>query len=90
MGLELVEILMDVEDKFDVTFPVDDRLNSCRTYGELIDYFVVAISQQNSIIGDLESTVDEYVRGLLITEYSIAPEHIVRDAELFGPNLSLG
>lgn len=90
MGLELVEILMDVEDRFGVKFPEDDRLNSCRTYGELIDYFVAAVGEQDSTISGLESAIDEYVRELLITEYSVAPEHVVRDAELFGPNLSLG
>ncbi|MFT5328265.1 MAG: hypothetical protein ACI8P0_006178 [Planctomycetaceae bacterium] len=90
MGMELVEILMEVEDKFDVRFPEDDRLNSCRTYGDLIDYCVAAVGEQDSTVSGLESTIDEYVRGLLISEYSVSPEHIVRDAELFGPELSLG
>ncbi|MDA0284289.1 MAG: hypothetical protein O3B86_13140 [Planctomycetota bacterium] len=90
MGLELVEILKGVEDKFDLQFPEDDRLSNCRTYGDLIDYFVAAVREQDSTIGELESTIDKYVSRLLITEYSVAPEHIVREEELFGPNLNLG
>jgi hypothetical protein len=37
-----------------------------------------------------EAGIDVYLRNMLISDYSIKPEHIVREAELFGPNLNLG
>ena len=39
MGLDIVELVMEVEDAFDVQIP-DDRAGQMRTVGELYDFIV--------------------------------------------------
>lgn len=93
MGLEYVEIVMEVEDEFGIAFPFDDAfggLSEPITYGVFVDALIGAVREQNPEVSEPELVVGQFVRNLLITEYSVAPEHIVPDEKLFGPNLNLG
>lgn len=87
MGLEMVEIAMDLEDRFTVSLP-DSRVGDCRTYGDLLDLLVDVVADSDSPVSPAE--IDAYLRNKLASEYSIKPEHIDRDAELYGPNFNLG
>ena len=87
MGLEMVEITMDVEDHFGISLPDVDAGN-IKTYGDLVDLVAEIVAQTHP---DRDTKlVDSYLRNMLINEYSIKPIHITRDAELYGPNLNLG
>ena len=87
MGLEMVEITMEVEEHFNVSLP-ESRVGGCRTYGDLLDLVVDVVTAANPVVDAIQ--IDAYLRQKLIAEYSIKAEHIVRDADLYGPNLNLG
>ena len=87
MGLEMVEITMEVERYFKVSLPVR-RVGECRTYGDFLNLVIDVIEESDSVVASVE--IDTYLRNKLIAEYSIAAEHINRDAELYGANLNLG
>jgi len=93
MGLEYVEIVMEVEDEFGIVVSFDDAFADSSepvTYGAFLDGMIAAVREQNPDVCDPKLAVEQFVHNLLITEYSVAPEHIVRDEKLFGPNLNLG
>ena len=87
MGLEMVEITMDVERDFNVTIP-NNRISECNTYGDLLDLVNEVVAESKTVTTSLD--VDNYLRNMLISEYSIKAEHIHREAELYGPELNLG
>jgi len=92
MGLEMVEITMEVERHFDVTLP-HQKVGDCNTFGDFVNLVVEVVNSSgtpNSDTPDRSSEVENYLRDKLISEYSVKAEHITHDAELYGKNLDLG
>ena len=87
MGLEMVEISLETEDRFGIDLP-HHRIGECTTYGDFLDLVVEVAGEASPVNSELE--IDSFLRKLLIDDYSIKAEHITRDAELYGPNLNLG
>jgi len=87
MGLEMVEITLQVERQFSIELP-HRRVVECRTYGDFLDLVVDVVCKSNPVSSELE--IDTFLRELLVSEYSIKAEFVTRDAELYGPKLNLG
>ena len=87
MGLEMVEISLETEDRFGIELP-HHRVGECDTYGDFLDLVADVANQTNT--AHSKSEIDDFLRNLLISDYSIKAEHITRDAKLYGPNLNLG
>ncbi len=88
MGLEMVEILMDVEDHFQVEIS-DDSLSQCRTFGDLVAVVADAVRKQRPDVQNPEGEADEFLRDELIAEFAIPSAHITKDASLYA-DLGLG
>jgi|GEM_PF-2278798 len=87
MGLEMVEITMEVERHYSVSLPIR-RVGDCRTDGDFLDLVIDVVVRSDSVVDSFE--IDGYLRDMLVSQYAIKAQHITRDAELYGPKLNLG
>jgi acyl carrier protein len=78
MGLDIVEIVLAVEDRFEITIP-DQAAGKILTFGDLCDY-VKAHSPLARTLSD--RAVDEKLRALIVEQLDVKPEEVVREARL--------
>ena len=71
MGLEGVELMMDVEDRFEIALP-DSAMEQILTVGDLHAFLMDRIRQQNSAVCLSAALFIRYVRSLSMTFLLIA------------------
>jgi acyl carrier protein len=78
MGLDSVELVMKVEEHFDITIP-DDQASQLTTVGKLHAWVVGELSRLNR--GKIDSTtVFDELRELICDQLSISPDRVVPGA----------
>jgi hypothetical protein len=87
MGLDMAEIVMEVEDRFSITLSENGFAG---TYGQLVEQVTEAISRNAPQLSNQEIVVDKFLRELLTTQYFVKPELIKHSAKLFAGGLELG
>jgi len=78
MGLDTVELVMAVEEYFDIEIP-DDIASTLDTVG-LLHKFVVSQLQRKRLLPVDEAAVFAELRDLICEQTGIKPERIVSDA----------
>jgi acyl carrier protein len=78
MGLDTVELLMAVEENFDIEIP-DDIASTLETVG-LLHRFVVSQLQRRQLLRVDEAAVFSEIRDLICNQTGVEPERIVPDA----------
>jgi len=74
MGLDGVELIMDVEDRFCTSFP-DDQLERMQTIGDLHDFIMSRIRQQHSDFC-LSAAMFYPIRRILVDQFNVDRDNI--------------
>jgi acyl carrier protein len=86
MGLDTVEILVHIEEEYDITIPDEDAY-LLGEVGDLALYIVNSCEQNNGVLIELEPVVN-YLKQMLHREFSVPIEkihlksHVVKDLGL--------
>ena len=75
MGLDLVELVMEVEEAFDIELP-DDRVSQMLTVGDLYDYIVESKRDTVSSRKCLSAATFYMIRRAVAAETGVAPRQI--------------
>ena len=79
MGLDTVELVLQLEDEFSIQMS-DQRASEIISVGELTDYIVQLVAERGLAIEAAE--VYSRVREILIENYAVKPPAIERDARI--------
>ena len=74
MGLEGVELIMDVEDRFRTSFP-DDQLEQMQTIGDLHDFIMSRIRTQHSDVC-LSAAMFYPIRRILVDQLNVDRDNV--------------
>jgi hypothetical protein len=86
MGLDTVEILVHIEEEYDITIPDEDAY-LLGEVGDLALYIVNSCEQNNGVLIELEPVVN-YLKQMLHREFGVPLEkihlksHVVKDLGL--------
>jgi len=86
MGLDTVEILVHIEEEYDITIPDEDAYLLGKV-GDLALYIVNSCEQNNGVLIELEPVID-YLKQMLHREFGVAlakinlKSHVVKDLGL--------
>ena len=85
MGLDGVEIVLEVEDAFSISVP-DDEGGEVRTVSNLVDLVIRRLrdSDDPPVIDDaaLRPMILENIRGIIVDQMAIDPERVTPEANL--------
>lgn len=77
MGLEVVELIMRIEEEFDIEIP-DKDAERLTTVGHIADY----VSERSQVSLRRHSEIWERVRAIVIDELAVPENKVMRDARL--------
>ncbi len=86
MGMETVEILITIEDKYDISIPDEDAY-LLGEVGDLALYIVNSCEQNNGVLLEIEPVI-EFLKQTLHNDYGVPIEeitlksHVVKDLGL--------
>ncbi len=82
MGLDTVELVMSVEEEFDIYIP-PEAAEKITTVGDLRDFVVLALEQQGSVPGRVcPDSVLRRLQGIFEKDHGLAPERVVPAARI--------
>ncbi|HFD11641.1 MAG TPA: hypothetical protein ENJ32_04125 [Crenotrichaceae bacterium] len=81
MGLEAVELIMAIEEEFDISIP-DEESAKLDTVGKLYQYIldILYVKQSESSIQVDEEDVWERTQDVIVTQLGVSPEQVTEDA----------
>jgi acyl carrier protein len=81
MGLDSIEIILEIEDEFDLAIP-DEDAEGLRTVGEIIDYVEHRLRERGDVVPAGKRDVPERVVRIVAESLRIDPLEIRRDSRL--------
>lgn len=81
MGLESVELVMAIEEEFDINIP-DEEAGNLDTVGKLYQYIldILRLNQSGSASDIDESDVWERMKEVITSQLGVEPEQVTEDA----------
>jgi acyl carrier protein len=77
MGLDIVELIMRVEEEFNIEIP-DEDAEKLTTAGSIADY----VAEKSGADGDTHEVIWQRVKAVLVEAYGIPPEKVHPSARL--------
>jgi len=79
MGLDTVELVIAIEEEFQITIPNEDA-EKLGVLGNLHDYIIQAIQQRGEIPD--EAQVWEHLKKVVVAQLGVRPEQVLRSAHI--------
>ncbi len=88
MGMETIELVMDLEDHFKISI-ADEDASRVQTVGELCELVLRCAREERGELTLSDAAVFEWVKKRVVRKYGVKPDQVRRDSKFYS-DLGLG